>query len=257
MGPYADLAALSADIRRRLERSAVDRARHEFADRIIEYAVSNASLELPDVLVEQEVEVMHDELRASLRRQGLDEAAFLKVTEKTEADLHAEFRPNAEKRVKTLLVLTAVAEAEGVTIPETDVDEEVARGASRYGGDAKFIRYLQSDRGRSFVRTTLRRSRVVEKLIDEWLADHPEHPPMPHAEGPAEPGILAAQAAAAAGAELEEATAPEGEAAGTTEAEGVQTTEVAGAETTEAEGDAVAATTDIPDAEEVAADAPR
>jgi trigger factor len=99
LGAFEDLAGLRAEIKARLERNALDRARHEFADRIIEYATANATLELPDVLVDQEVEIMHDELRGSLARQGIDEAAYLKVSGKTEADLHAEFHPRAEKRV--------------------------------------------------------------------------------------------------------------------------------------------------------------
>ena len=103
--------------RRRLERNALDRARHGFADRIIEYAVANATLELPDILVDQEVEVMHDEFRGTLARQGITEEAYLKAVDKTEADLHAEFRPGAEKRVTTLLVLSKVADAEGLTDP--------------------------------------------------------------------------------------------------------------------------------------------
>ena len=101
----------------RLERNALDRARHGFADRIIEYAVANATLELPDILVDQEVEVMHDEFRATIARQGISEEAYLKAVDKTDADLHAEFRPGAEKRVRTLLVLSTVADAEGVDRP--------------------------------------------------------------------------------------------------------------------------------------------
>jgi trigger factor len=96
IGQFEDLANLRTEIKARLERNALDRARHEFADKIIEYATANATLELPDVLVDQEVEIMHDELRASLARQGVDEAAYLKATEKSEADLHADFRPRAE-----------------------------------------------------------------------------------------------------------------------------------------------------------------
>ena len=84
---------MRGDIRKRLEENALDRARHGFADRIIEYAVANATVELPDVLVDQEVEVMHDEFRASLARQGITEEAYLKAVEKTSADIHAEFRP--------------------------------------------------------------------------------------------------------------------------------------------------------------------
>jgi trigger factor len=189
LGTFPDLAGLKVEIKARLERNALDKARHEFADRIIEYAAANATLELPDVLVDQEVEIMHDELRGSLARQGIDEASYLKVTGKTESDLHADFKPRAEKRVKVLLVLSKVAEAEGLEIADSAVDAEVARARERYGSDRKTVAYFDSDRGRSFIRSTLRRSKLVEKLVDEWLAAHPEHPALPHLEDD-DPGAL-------------------------------------------------------------------
>jgi trigger factor len=182
MGRFDDLAALRRDVKTRLERNALDRARHDFADRIIEYASSNADLELPEILVDQEVEVMHDEFRASLARQGITEEAYLKVVEKTEADLHSEFKPNAEKRVRVLLVLSKVAEAEGLVISDDAVEAEVRRARERYAKDRKTVAYFESERGRSFIRSTLRRSRVVEALIDEWLVAHPDHPALPHLE---------------------------------------------------------------------------
>jgi trigger factor len=202
LGDFADLAALRTDIQRRLEGNALDRARHEFADKIIEYAVANATLELPDILVDQEVEVMHDEFRGTLARQGITEEAYLKVVDKTEADLHTEFRPGAEKRVKTLLVLSKVADAEGLEVPEAEVDAEVERGRARYADDPKLLGYFESDRGRGFIRSTLRRSRVVESLIDDWLAEHPDHAPLPHLED-AQPSVIdgeGAEANAAIGA---------------------------------------------------------
>jgi trigger factor len=182
LGDFESFDALRADIRQRLEGNALDRARHGFADRIIEYAVANATVELPDVLIDQEVEVMHDEFRGSLARQGITEEAYLKATEKTGDDLHADFRPNAERRVKTLLVLSKVADVEGIEIPEADIEAEVAQGRARYAGDQRLTEYFDSERGRSFIRSTLRRSRVVESIIDEWLAAHPEHPALPHLE---------------------------------------------------------------------------
>src|SRR5262245_12762853 len=202
LGRFDDLAALRAEIKDRLERNALDRARHEFADKIIEYSTANATLELPDVLVDQEVEIMHDELRGSLARQGIDEASYLKVAEKTEADLHADFRPRAEKRVKVLLVLSKVADEEGVTVPDRDVEAEVRSARERYGNDRRTMSYFESERGRSFIRSTLRRSRLVEKLIDEWLAAHPDHPALPHVEDD-EPVALEEPGAAA---EAEDAT---------------------------------------------------
>ena len=201
LGDFPSIDALKLDIRQRLEGNALDRARHGFADHIIEYAVANATVELPDVLVDQEVEVMHDEFKGSLARQGLTEEAYLKAVEKTSEDLHAEFRPDAEKRVKTLLVLSKVAEVEGIEVPDADVDAEVARGRERYAGDARLTEYFDSERGRAYIRSTLRRSRVVETIIDEWLAAHPDHQPLPHLEDQ-EPSVAGgtAQANASIGA---------------------------------------------------------
>ena len=182
LGDFKDLAELRTDIQARLERNALDRARHGFADRIIDYAVANATVELPDILVDQEVEVMHDEFRASMARQGITEEAYLKAVEKTDADLHADFRPGAEKRVRTLLVLSKVADEEGATVDDAEVEAEVERGRERYPDDQRLLTYFDSERGRSYIRSTLRRTRVVEGLIDEWLAEHPDHPALPHLE---------------------------------------------------------------------------
>jgi hypothetical protein len=121
-------------------------------------------------------------LRSALARQGLDEATYLKVVAKTEEDLHTEFRPQAEKRVKTLMVLSEIARAKGVEVPEKDVNGEIERARSRYANNPNLIRYFESERGRNYIRSTFRRSRLVEQLVDEWLAAHPDFPRLPHIE---------------------------------------------------------------------------
>ncbi len=195
MGDYVDLAAFKVDIDGRLRRNALDKARHEFADKIIEYAVANSTIELPDVLVDQEVEVMHDEFRSQLARQGIGETAYLKATGKAESDLHQEFHPRAEHRVKVLLVLSKIADVEGVEIPEAEVEGQVEMARARYQ-DQKTIRYFESERGRNFIRSTLRRTRLVEVLVDRWLDTHPEHPALPHLEDDAPSAVDAPQAEA-------------------------------------------------------------
>jgi trigger factor len=208
MGDYADLPALRTDVRKRLERNALDRARHGFSDRIIEYAVANATMDLPDILVDQEVEVMHDEFRATLARQRISQEAYLKATNQSEDDLHKEFRPRAEQRVKVLLVLSKIGEVEGVTVSDDAVQAEVERARQRYAGDARLIGYFESDRGRNFIRSTLRRSRVVEHLVDRWLAEHPDHPALPHIEDDSTGTVEAvAESAGSADVQLDAETA--------------------------------------------------
>jgi hypothetical protein len=91
-------------------------------------------------------------------------------------------------------VLSKIADTEGVEVSEADVDAEVEAGRARYAGDARLTEYFGSERGRAFIRSTLRRSRVVERIVDAWLADHPEHPPLPHLED--QPGAMGAGAGA-------------------------------------------------------------
>ena len=203
VGKFADLEELKAELRKRLEANALDHARHDFADKIIEYAVSNTTVDLPDVLVDQEVEVMHDELRSALARQGITEEAYLKVVDKTPEEIHAEFRTPAEKRVKTLLVLSEIARVKGVEVPDEDVEGEIDRARSRYANNPNLIRYFESERGRSYIRSTFRRSRTVEQLVEEWLDAHPESPRLPHVEDTDETSPVAdpsAEAAASIGA---------------------------------------------------------
>src|SRR4051812_35313414 len=175
MGDFTDLANLRVEVGKRLERNALDKARHAFSDQIIQYAVANATIDLPDVLVEQEVEVMHDEFRGALARQGISDEAYEKVSGKSHEDLHADFRPDAEKRVKVLLVLSRIAEQDGLEVSDSEIAAEIARGKERYASDQKLVKYFDSDRGRNYIRSTLRRSKVVEKLVDDWLAAHPDH----------------------------------------------------------------------------------
>ena len=209
---FADMAALRADIRTRLEANARDHARHEFADRIIEYAVANATLEVPDLLVEQEVEVMHDELRMRLAEQGIPYEEYARITGKDDAALHAEYREPAEHRVKVLLVLSKIADQEGLEISEQEIDAEIARARARYTDNPRLVGYFESARGRSYLRSTMRRTQVVERLVDRWLDAHPEIGPLAHLEEDAGaaalpeggvPEIEAEPAGAAAGAVTE------------------------------------------------------
>jgi trigger factor len=182
VGKFDDMAELTAELRKRLEASALDRARHQFADKIIDYAADNATVELPDILVDQEVDVMRDEMRSAFARQGIAEEAYLKATGKTDAEMREQFRPQAEKRVKSLLVLSEIARVRGVEVPDADVEAEVAAARSRYANNRALIQYFDSERGRNYIRSTIRRSRTVEQLVDEWLAANPSAARMPHLE---------------------------------------------------------------------------
>ncbi len=183
VGQYDDLASLRTEIAARLVRNASDRARHVFSDRIIDFAVANATVEVPDLLVDREVEVMHDELKMRLAGQRIGYEEYLRAIEKDEASVLGEYREPAEQRVKTLLVLTAIAEREGIEVADAEVDAEVARSTASGDDSPKLQEYLRSPRGRAYVRSTLRRSKTVETLVDRWLDAHPDVPHIRHLHG--------------------------------------------------------------------------
>lgn len=180
LGAYDDLAALRAEIQRRLERNALDRARHIFSDRIIEFAVANATLALPDLLIERELEVMLDELRVRLAEQGIGYDDYLRATERDEAKVLEEFKPDAERRVKTLLVLSEIAEKEGIEVTDQELEAEIARSSVRYADNPRLVAYLDSARGRAYTRSLLRRAKTVETLVDRWIEQHPEFEKVQH-----------------------------------------------------------------------------
>jgi trigger factor len=183
IGPYDDMAALREDLRKRMEVSALDRARHAFIDRIIDYATANASLDLPDVLVDREVGVMIDELRVRVAEQGIAYEDYLRVTEKDEAALREEYREGAEQRVKVLLVLGAIADREEVNVSDEEIQAEIdGVNADPNAGDS-IKAYLASERGRNYIRSQLRRSQVVELLADRWIEAHPEFERVQHQHG--------------------------------------------------------------------------
>ncbi|CAN5562264.1 hypothetical protein BH23CHL8_BH23CHL8_27780 [soil metagenome] len=182
VGPYQDMAGLRDDLRARLTRNSLDRARHAFADRVIEYATANASVVLPDVMVDREVDIMLDELRVRLSEQGIGYEEYLRVTERDEVALRAEYREGAAHRVKVLLVLGAIAERENVVVPDEAVEAEVDRARAQDSGAGGLASYLDSERGRAYVRS-LRRTQTVELLMDRWIEAHPEFAQVQHVHG--------------------------------------------------------------------------
>jgi trigger factor len=228
VGSFNTLAELRADVFRRLSRNARDRARHAFADRVIEYATANATVEIPELLIDREVEVMIDELKVRLAEQGIGFEEYLRATDRDEPKLREEYREPAEHRVKVLLTLGAVADAENVVVPEAAIEAEIERSrqsAARSASDresarsgSQLVEYLESERGRNYIRNQLRRSQTVEGIIDRWIVEHPEFSDVRHMEDQpddqieraADRSALAPDAEGAEASESELATVSEG-----------------------------------------------
>jgi trigger factor len=161
--------ALRGEIRDAMEQRASAEARHQFGDRIIDFATSNANVELPEVMITNEIEIMQDELRTRLAQQQIGMEQYLALSQQTPEELSSELRDPATRRVKTLLVLSAIAEKEGVDATDEQIDAEIADQLARFGADQRLREYLDTRRGRSYLRMTIRNRTLVETLIGRAL----------------------------------------------------------------------------------------
>jgi trigger factor len=169
VGDLNTLDELRAEIRDALEKRGADDARHHFADRIIDFATTNATVELPEVMITNEIEIMRDELRNRLAQQRIGMEQYLEMARQSPEELAVELREPARRRVKTLLVLSAIAEKEGIDASDTEIEAEIASQLARYGDEPRLSEYLTSRRGRAYLRMTLRNRTLVDTLIDRAL----------------------------------------------------------------------------------------
>jgi trigger factor len=182
VGDVKTVDELRAEIRDAMEKRAEAEGRHTFGDRIIDFATSNANVELPEVMVANEIEIMRDELQTRLAQQRIGLEQYLQLSKQTPEELTAELREPATRRVKTLLVLSAIAEKEGIDASDDEIDAEIAEQLARYDNDAKLAEYLNSRRGRSYLRMTLRNRKLVDTLSERALGSRADASPESVAE---------------------------------------------------------------------------
>ncbi|WP_242258454.1 trigger factor [Streptococcus thoraltensis] len=111
----------------------------------IELAVENAEIvELPEEMVHDEVHRAMNEFMGNMQRQGISPDMYFQLTGTTQDDLHKQYEADADKRVKTNLVIEAIAKAEGFDASEEEVEKEIADLATEYNMDAEQVRSLLS-----------------------------------------------------------------------------------------------------------------
>lgn len=127
------LDELKAKIREELTATKVSQAQEAVHDEALRKAVENAEVvELPHVMVHDEVHRAMDEFLNNMQRQGISPEMYYQLTNSTEADLHKQFEQDAELRVKTNLVIEAIVKAENLEATEEEIEKEIAELAETY-----------------------------------------------------------------------------------------------------------------------------
>jgi trigger factor len=120
------IADLRREVKNELAHSAFHEARDAAADKMLDHAVETATVEVPEVLAQDELDHMVTDLKARVREQGITFEQFLLQARKTEDDIRGEWKPVAERRAKSILVLDAIAKKEGVTVSSNELAAQVA-----------------------------------------------------------------------------------------------------------------------------------
>ena len=157
----ADLAALRKAVRDELAHGAFHEARDTAAEAAIDHAVATSEVEVPEVLVQDEIDHMVAELKERVRERGATWEQFLLQAKRTEGQVREEWRPAAERRARSLLVLDAVAKKEGISVSSTELAQELALSpAARSDPQA-----LRSPQLLAALARSMRNRKVVDKLI--------------------------------------------------------------------------------------------
>ncbi|HHP5855534.1 TPA: trigger factor [Streptococcus pyogenes] len=111
----------------------------------IELAVANAEIvDLPEEMIHEEVNRSVNEFMGNMQRQGISPEMYFQLTGTTQEDLHNQYSAEADKRVKTNLVIEAIAKAEGFEATDSEIEQEINDLATEYNMPADQVRSLLS-----------------------------------------------------------------------------------------------------------------
>ena len=127
------LDALTAKIKERLAEQKQSASEQKLRDDLVEQAVGNAESDIPDVMIDSEIDRMLQEFTQNLSMQGMNLDLYYQFSGQSEADLRAQMKENAATRVRTSLTLEAIAVAENLEPTDEDVEAEVNKMAEQFG----------------------------------------------------------------------------------------------------------------------------
>lgn len=165
---FDTLEALKADIREKLERVEAQRVENEYIGNIMAKVIDNASVEIPDVMINSRIDLMVKEFEQMLQYQGFTKEQYLQHTKMSEQTLREELRPKAAERVKEDIVLEKIAKTEGIELTEEELRAEIAQTAELYKQDMDvFLDALHTHGQLEHYRNELRKDKTMKYLAEQ------------------------------------------------------------------------------------------
>jgi trigger factor len=158
---------LKVDIKNKLEKAAKQKAENDLRSGAIKLASDNATVDIPEIMVENRIGHMIEELGISLQNQGLKLEQYLEYAKLDMAKLRENYRETAVINVKTDLMLEAVAKAEEIKVEAADIQGEIELMAKSYGATAQQVQKIIQEQGRiGDLVATIQRKKAAKVIVD-------------------------------------------------------------------------------------------
>lgn len=163
---------LKADLENKLKQAAEEKADREFSAGAVKAAAENATVDIPDVMVEAQIDNMLQDLDVNLQNRGMSLAKYMEYAKTDIGTLRQNYRETASDSVKTDLLLEAVATAEAVKVEAEDIEAEIAAMAASYQAPVEEVRKVIMQEGRieSLAKSVLRK-KAAKLIIDSAVAE--------------------------------------------------------------------------------------
>lgn len=133
-------------------------------DDLVEAAARNAEVDIPEVMIENEVNRMMDEFSQRLQMQGMNLDLYFQFSGQDEEALRSQMREDASQRVRVSLTLEAIGKAENIEVTEEEINAELEKMSEQFGMEIEKIKATLG--GTSVLENDLRFSKTVELLVD-------------------------------------------------------------------------------------------
>ena len=134
---------------------------------LVEKAVENASMDIPQAMINEQTNYLLREMQMRMAYQGLKMEDYLKYTGQTIQQLADMYKGEAEHRVKVELTLDAIRKAEGIEPTDEDVAKQIAEQAERMGQSVEDFEKTLTDEQRGYLRDTA----AIQKVVDLMKQD--------------------------------------------------------------------------------------
>ncbi len=135
------------DLRTKLFAKKADDAKRAKEDQAVEKAVANASMEIPEAMIDTQAKQLVEEFESNMQQRGLTMEQYFQFTGMTEEKMLEEVRPQAVRRIETRLVLEAVVKAENIEISDEQFEAEIAKMAEVYKMEAEQLKNYMGEAG--------------------------------------------------------------------------------------------------------------